>query len=177
MYDVVIKNVRCFPDKQIVPIKPITILVGENSSGKSTFLASTRLAWDIFHGKRQFDFNEDPFVLGSFDQIATYRGGKAGRAREFHVGLHIETKKETVIVSGCFASDEGKPKLSEWLFEADKYHVKATLGTQRPQTILISTPSGQSEITEAHRLAAFSYGMPDFFEILKIGRASCRERG
>src|SRR5438045_645221 len=101
MYDVVIKNVRCFPDKQIVPIKPLTILVGENSSGKSTFLASTRLAWDIFHGKRQLDFNEDPFVLGSFDQIATYRGGKAGRAKEFNVGLQVEVnRKDTVMVSG-----------------------------------------------------------------------------
>ncbi|PKL20415.1 MAG: hypothetical protein CVV48_12970 [Spirochaetae bacterium HGW-Spirochaetae-4] len=33
-----IKNLKCFKDSGAIPIKPITILVGENSSGKSTFL-------------------------------------------------------------------------------------------------------------------------------------------
>jgi predicted ATP-dependent endonuclease of OLD family len=33
-----VKNLRCLTDTGIVPIKPITLLVGRNSSGKSTFL-------------------------------------------------------------------------------------------------------------------------------------------
>lgn len=33
-----IKNLRCLTDTQKVPIRPITVLVGRNSSGKSTFL-------------------------------------------------------------------------------------------------------------------------------------------
>ena len=94
MYNILMKNIRCFSDEQIVPVKPLTILVGENSSGKSTFLASTRLAWDLVKGSRQIDFNEDLFILGSFDQIATYRGGKSGRAKEFTIGVQIEVKKK-----------------------------------------------------------------------------------
>ena len=34
----VISNVRCFKGEQRVPIRPITLLVGENSTGKTTFL-------------------------------------------------------------------------------------------------------------------------------------------
>ena len=34
----VIGNVRCFKGEQRVPIRPITLLVGENSTGKTTFL-------------------------------------------------------------------------------------------------------------------------------------------
>ena len=34
----VIGNVRCFEEEQRVPICPITLLVGENSTGKTTFL-------------------------------------------------------------------------------------------------------------------------------------------
>ncbi|WP_437851498.1 AAA family ATPase [Sorangium sp. So ce363] len=33
-----VKNLRCLGDTKSVPIKPITLLVGRNSSGKSTFL-------------------------------------------------------------------------------------------------------------------------------------------
>lgn len=34
-----VENVRCFAGKHNVLIKPLTLLVGENSSGKSTLLA------------------------------------------------------------------------------------------------------------------------------------------
>ena len=33
-----VKNLRCLTDTGLVPIRPITLLVGKNSSGKSTFL-------------------------------------------------------------------------------------------------------------------------------------------
>ncbi len=33
-----VKNLRCLKDTGLVPIRPITVLVGRNSSGKSTFL-------------------------------------------------------------------------------------------------------------------------------------------
>lgn len=38
MDNIRIKNYRCFADTGIVDIKPITVLIGANSSGKSSFL-------------------------------------------------------------------------------------------------------------------------------------------
>lgn len=33
-----VRNLRCLSDTGRIPIRPITVLVGRNSSGKSTFL-------------------------------------------------------------------------------------------------------------------------------------------
>ena len=58
------ENIRCFTNRQDVPLAPLTVLVGENSSGKSTFLALVRLAWDLVEGRYSLlDFNEEPFLL------------------------------------------------------------------------------------------------------------------
>ncbi len=41
------QNFRCFAKRQVVRLAPLTVLVGENSSGKSTLLAAIRLAADV----------------------------------------------------------------------------------------------------------------------------------
>lgn len=83
-----LENFRCFAGRLKVPLRPITALVGENSSGKSSFLAATRLAWDagamLVLGKTP-DFNEEPFPLGSYRQIASSNG--IGSAASFALGL------------------------------------------------------------------------------------------
>ena len=83
MDSLIVENVRCFHKRQTPRLAPLTLLVGENSSGKSTFLALLRVAWDIARGGRLVDFNEAPFSLGTYEQIATFRGGRGGRAKEF----------------------------------------------------------------------------------------------
>ena len=84
-----IENVRCFHDRQTAHLRPITFLVGENSSGKTTFLALARIANDLSRWRQNFDFNEEPFLLGSYDQIATFRGGRGGRANDFRIGAEF----------------------------------------------------------------------------------------
>lgn len=81
-----VKNLRCFCDPGTVPLRPLTLLIGENSTGKTSFLAAIRLAWDLAHANT-IDFNEEPFLQGAFDQIAHYRGGRAGRATTFEIGF------------------------------------------------------------------------------------------
>lgn len=78
-----IENFRCFRKPSPVDIRPINLLVGENSAGKTSFLAATRFLLELFHRGSQPSFNKEPFHLGSFDQIAHYRGGRAGRAKTF----------------------------------------------------------------------------------------------
>ncbi len=87
MDKLILENVRCFRDRHEIRIAPLTLIVGENSSGKSTLLAAARLASELRRGVLQPDFNEDPFDWGAYDQIAHYAGGRRGRAREFSLGL------------------------------------------------------------------------------------------
>ena len=82
-----LRDFRCFSDPGPVPLRPLTLLIGENSTGKTSFLAAVRLASDISYPGMPINFNDPPFQLGSFNEIAHYRGGRAGRARTFEISI------------------------------------------------------------------------------------------
>ena len=84
MHTVTIENFRCFREKQTARLAPLTLLVGENSTGKTSFLALLRALDDLTHGPVP-SFKRPPYDLGSFDEIAHYRGGRGGRAETFSV--------------------------------------------------------------------------------------------
>jgi predicted ATPase len=78
-----LKDFRCFHEPNPVRVRPINLLVGENSAGKTSFLAAMRFVLETFRRNAQASFNKDPFYLGSFEQVAHYRGGRFGRAKSF----------------------------------------------------------------------------------------------
>ncbi len=69
-----LKDVRCFAGEHSLRIRPLTFLVGENSTGKSTVLGCMQAMADL---KRHFsrlhsmtpDFNRSPYQMGSFQEI------------------------------------------------------------------------------------------------------------
>ena len=92
MNQITLKNFRCFREEQTARLAPLTLLVGENSTGKTSFLAMIRALWDVAWDNRVPDFKEDPYDLGSFDDIAHYRGSKGGRVTTFEAGFDIAPK-------------------------------------------------------------------------------------
>ena len=82
MHTITIENFRCFREKQTARLAPLTLLVGENSTGKTSFLALLRALDDLSHNAVP-DFKWPPYDLGTFDEIAHYRGGRGGRAETF----------------------------------------------------------------------------------------------
>ena len=82
MHTITIENFRCFREKQTARLAPLTLLVGENSTGKTSFLALLRALDDLSRGPFP-NFKRPPYDLGSFDEIAHYRGGRGGRAETF----------------------------------------------------------------------------------------------
>ena len=68
-----LENVRCFAGAQTGQIRRVTLLVGENSTGKSTFLgcykAFSRLSSFFELDDRNY-FDDKPFRLGAFATIA-----------------------------------------------------------------------------------------------------------
>ena len=81
---------RRFHDSGTSNIAPITILLGENSSGKTSFLAGLRYTLETLSSKGEGSFNREPFFLGAYDQIAHYRGGRFGRATNFVFKVRID---------------------------------------------------------------------------------------
>lgn len=67
----ILKNVRCFKGEQQVRIAPLTFLVGENSTGKSTVLGCMNavLNQQIETSARD-KFNQLPYEFGTFTELA-----------------------------------------------------------------------------------------------------------
>ena len=84
MHWVTLKDFRCFHDEQTVRLAPLTLLVGENSTGKTSFLALTRALWDASYGMRMPNFKSPPYDLGSFDEIVHFR---RARVDSFEAGF------------------------------------------------------------------------------------------
>lgn len=127
-----LEGVRCFGERQNLPIRPVTLLVGENSSGKSTVLAMVRAAWDIAYRRTEPDFNEEPFDLGGYDAIAYYHGGQGKRAHDFHIEATFDApaarqNRPPSRYSGTFVERAGQPFLAEWETEQGdlRLHIKS----------------------------------------------------
>ena len=69
----IIEDVRCFAGRQEFNICPLTFLVGENSTGKSTALGCFH-TFHSFTSARAYgshlDFNVEPYQMGAFADIA-----------------------------------------------------------------------------------------------------------
>ena len=96
MDQVTLKNFRCFREEQTARLAPLTLLVGENSTGKTSFMAMIRALWDVCYRFRVPDFKEEPYDLGSFDEIAHHRGGRGGRAATFEAGFDFTLRDRKV---------------------------------------------------------------------------------
>ena len=93
MDEITLKNFRCFQDEQTARLAPLTLLVGENSTGKTSFMALVRALWDVAYGHQVPDFKEGPYDLGSFDEIAHHRGARGGKASSFEAGFRVDSAR------------------------------------------------------------------------------------
>ena len=93
MNEIRLKNFRCFRDEQRARLAPLTLLVGENSTGKTSLMAMIRILSDMAYRFAGPDFKEDPYDLGSFDEIAHHRGGRGSRADTFEAGFRIDPSR------------------------------------------------------------------------------------
>ena len=101
MNEITLKDFRCFHEEQSARLAPLTLLVGANSTGKTSFLALLRALSDMAYSIRMPDFKEAPYDLGSFDEIAHHRGSRAtsfvaGFCRDRGIGNRLRRFKYDV---------------------------------------------------------------------------------
>lgn len=75
-------------------LAPLTLLVGDNSTGKTSFLAMIRALWNHPVVVGDTSFKGPINDLGSFDDIAHYRRGHGGRTDCFKAGFEFEAATE-----------------------------------------------------------------------------------
>lgn len=110
--DIIIENVRSFCERHTIPLRPLTILVGENSTGKTSFLAMLAQVLQSQFPTTRPTFNDPPFDLGTFDSIATYKGGRYGRADYFCIGVNENGGANERNVVATYKSHRGQPQLT-----------------------------------------------------------------
>ena len=86
------EEVRCFGERQTFEIRPLTFLVGENSTGKTTTLGCFHFLADYLRGEG-VDFNSHPYSMGTFKDIVR---NSRPKEKTFKLGFTIETVEWTV---------------------------------------------------------------------------------
>ncbi len=123
-----VENFRCFREKQDVPLKPLTLLVGENSTGKTSFLAMINALIDQKTQMIGIPNFKEPYDLGSFDEIAHSRGGRGGQADYFIGGCELRpADKENIPyrIEYTFKKNAGAPFRSKTRSERKGVWVEA----------------------------------------------------
>lgn len=154
-----IQDFRCFHAVHGIDVRPINLLVGENSAGKSSLLAAIRFLFEFSRRDAKASFNKDPFFLGSYDQIAHYRGGRFGRAKEFSFCLTDKLNRDNLVrrlrsipqeqenlrfpdrfeFQVRFSNNRSQPAMSHISFKADRFAVEAKIG--EGADIILKTPN------------------------------------
>ena len=143
--ELTLQDVRCFEGEQRGSLRPITLLVGENSTGKTTFLGCYHVLHRLLPGsdfERMLDFNVEPFAMGSFRDIVRSGRRPGGRIDEFKLGVSFEAPDRDslpyrLLVS--FSEEGSQPIVSSLYF---RFEGGSYVGLRRsgPRNTVFETP-------------------------------------
>ncbi len=139
-----VEGFRCFGSHQEARLAPLTLLVGENSAGKTSFLAMVRALREAAATGPAPDFNAPPYEFGSYDDMAHRRGARGGGpAASFSGSLTMRPDGENaapISFSATFAKGGKDPLLVRRRYESTGYWFEDA-SRPAPGVIGIGTPS------------------------------------
>ena len=159
-----LEDVRCFQGLQRGRLRPITLLVGENSTGKTTFLGcygvlhrALSTPWGL---DGQLDFNQEPFVMGSFRDIVRSRRGPSGRINEFKLGLdpvQAAGGLPPYTLIAVFSEHRSQPIISSLRYEFNELDSEEFFEIRRGDAgdMILVTPGHETKIALSFNMAAY----------------------
>lgn len=124
-----VKNLRCLADTGLVPIRPITVLVGRNSSGKSTFLRAFPLLRQSVETARNSPilwYHERYVDFGSLKDAANNLLDAPSVTFRFQLrlpqGAHVAIGDPPFDIAVTLAGDE-IPRVSAYEIRVEGHHV------------------------------------------------------
>lgn len=158
MDSITVRNFRCFGDEQSARIAPITLLVGDNSTGKTSMLGLIRALWDAVYADRVPDFREPPFDFGSFDEIVHYNGDDNRRPESFAASLtvrpadpdELDGPKDPFEASVEFGQVAAAPVPVERRISQGACSVTQSFDAHGTQALTVLTDRGRWRIGETH---------------------------
>ena len=110
MDSVTIRDYRCFRGEQTARMAPLTLLVGENSTGKTSFLAILRALWEVAVDEVVPDFRREPYDLGAFSEIVYNDSSRGEQPDSFQAAFRdsgLGDSKEAVSFRFTFQDLDG----------------------------------------------------------------------
>lgn len=173
--ELIVENIRCFAERQTIPVKPLTLLVGENSAGKSTFLAALSAVSERFGFPLRPQFNTAPYNLGNFDTIATFRGGRGGRARSFSLGYNnsladdndgLADDDDTLQIVAAYRDDNGSVDVAQVEVKRQDHEARLTFTDDDELQITViynerGEPKTYNFAPVSYAGSAYAYGLSD----------------
>lgn len=105
--ELIMENIRCFAGEHRIPVKPLTFLVGENSTGKTTFLAMLSTVLNSSTSSFLPRFNHAPYDIGNFSTLATSYG--TGYSQRIKIGYRLSVGQ----IVATYINYSGQPVISE----------------------------------------------------------------
>ena len=165
---------RCFGDRQEARLAPLTLLVGENSTGKTSLLAMAKALRDAGAAGSVPDLNAAPYEFGSYDDMAHRRGARGGGPVDsFGGSLTIQTDRKgpPVVFSAAFAKSGAKfgkvPELIRRRYQSGGYWFE-DVSRPAPGTVELGTPEARIKVGWTVRAPPIPSGIPPWviFSIL-----------
>jgi len=154
---VTLQNFRCFPWLQ-VPLKPLTVLIGPNDSGKSAFLAAIRNIGTGHLATGRTDFwRYDESALPAFDLQFSHRGEQIAHCSPIEIfqlpstGITMESsgRDDSIGPPPLGAIGDGTANVYDYLLRRDRPRFFAALEALKSlipgfEDLRIGTPSAQT---------------------------------
>ena len=155
-----VEDVRCFSERQTLEIRPLTFLVGENSTGKTTALACFDVLANYLRDGR-LDFNADPYSMGIFKDIAR---NSRPKTKTFKLGFTTEIAEWVVEFSEKTGTIEPAVSSAKLKFADGEIIFKIGSDSTESRNHLISFDKKHNyyEINYGHRLVDIFSSRPNF---------------
>ena len=159
--EVLVEDFRCFHEQRSVCLTPLTLLVGDNSTGKTSFLAAFRLVWDIAYGKIEPNFCNCPYDLGGYPEVAFSAGGRQYMAESFELGFKTVTDAGTPLTfAATFTEKDGAPFPTVLSWKSDRAWIKRWTSIEGDIHIDFGTSGGSWRFSNPAR--SYESGPMDF---------------
>ena len=149
MDEITLKNYRCFGEEQTARLAPLTLLVGANSTGKTSFLAIIRALADVAFGEIVPDFRQDPYDLGSFQDIVHNPINAVEVPHSFEAGFSYSRSNDQqggVSFQAIFDDRDGAPFPAIRVVSRDELRLETRHKTDNQIEVYYTTEGGHGDI-------------------------------
>ena len=157
---VTLQNYRCFREKQSARLAPLTFLVGENSTGKTSFLALLRALWQVAFQLNVPDFRQPPYDLGVFEDMVHNheQRGKIPESFEAAFDLVPQGNSDPIAHSVTFENRQGHafPSITKFTYRGSWIEINGLSA----EKFLFRIGSGQKELVRSS--SAYKLQLPSF---------------